>query len=391
MPCAEAQESGDQPAQTESEDERASIPAGKIAAAALLVVAGWLVYCRLTFHSPARFMAVIDNCPLTFCDFANHYLPMGRHVFDRTGPVPGFLYSPFFALLVALVAPLSDTGAVIAWGVLQAGLTLLLLVVPRWLVRRPGLAAAALYVFLFLSAFPVLHNFKWGQISVLVTLCVLGSLALWQRGHAVAAGLLLAFATSIKFYPAWFALALLMRRDWRALSAYAAFCTLFLVAVPTAALGPQATLTFYLEVLAQLRTAADGMLNDVNSQSLEGLLARFCYSVDSPWPTSLSLFEPVRWSVLAVALAAVWFSLRRTEGGETPAFFILFCALPFVTPTSWPHYFAYLPAAFLYLLLGLPAGGLRRGLVVSLVSVAAVLSNVVFWQVWNNRITYSYW
>ena len=69
---------------------------------------------------------------------------------------------------------------------------------------------------------------------------------------------------------------------------------------------------------------------------------------------------------------------------------VLFCVLPFVTPTSWPHYFVYLPAAFLYLLTSLPAGGRRRGFVVALVVVAAVLSNGVFWQVWNNRITYSY-
>jgi len=317
-----------------SRDEKAGVAAGQFAAVVLLLVAVWLVYLRVTFHSLTRFMAVIDTCPLTFCDFANHYLPMGRHVFDRTGPVPGFLYTPFFALLVALVAQLSDTGAVIAWGVAQVGLTILLLVVPRRLVRRPGLAAAALYVFLFLSAFPVLHNFKWGQISVLVTLCVLGSLALWQRGHAVVAGFLLAFATSIKFYPAWFALALLLRRDWRALSAYAVFCALFLVAVPAVALGPHATLQFYLDVLAQLRVRADGMLNDVNSQSLEGLLTRLCYSAGSPWPTSLSLFEPVRWGVLAVALPSVWLSLRRAKGGEMRAFLILFCALPFVTPTS---------------------------------------------------------
>ena len=259
------------------------------------------------------------------------------------------------------------------------------------MVRPPArLAAAALYVFLFLSAFPVLHNFKWGQISILVTLCVLGSLALWQRGHAVAAGFLLAFATSLKFYPAWFAIALLLRRDWRALSAYAAFCVLFLVAVPAVALGPHATLQFYLDVLAQLRERTVGTLNDVNSQSLEGLLTRLCYSVGSPWATSLSLFEPIRWSVLAVALPSTWYALQRTEGGETSAILILFCALPFVTPTSWPHYFVYLPVAFLYLLLGLPADGPRRGLIISLVAVAALLSNVVFWQVWNNRTTYSY-
>lgn len=371
-------------------DTGVALPVGRFAVLSLAIVAGWLVYCRLTFHSLARFMTVVDHCPVTFCDFANHYLPMSRQVLAGTGPVPGFLYPPFFALLLLPFAPLPDAAATFAWGAVQAGLAGLLLVAPLWLVRRPGLGAAALGVFLSVSAFPMLHNFKWGQISVLVTLCVLGALALWQRGRPVAAGLLLALATSIKLYPAWFALALLLRRDWRALASYAAFCLLFLGVVPALALGPSAALRFYQDGGVLLHLSLGMQVNDINSQSLEGLLARLCYSVNSPWPTTLSLFEPIRWSVLAITLPAVWWSLRRREGGEVPAFLVLFGTLPFVTPTSWPHYFVYLPAAFVYLLHTLPPRGARRFVVIALVAVAAVVSNGVFWQAWNDRTSYSY-
>jgi hypothetical protein len=289
-----------------------------------------------------------------------------------------------------LAAPLSDAGALVAWGVVQVALTFLLLATSPSIVRRPGLGLFAVYVFLFLSSFPVLHNFKWGQVSVLVTLCVLGALALWQRGHALAAGFLLAFATSIKFYPAWFALLLLMRRDWRALSYYAAFSALFLVVLPTAVLGADATLQFYLDVIVQLRIGSEWMKNDANSQSLVGLFTRLRSDVDGPWPTTLAFIEPIRWTVLAVSIAASWFSLRRAEGGEIPATLIMFCALPFVIQSSWPHYFVYLPTAFLYLLLNLPTGGLWRGGVVLLVVVAAVLSNVVFWQAWGNAVLFAH-
>lgn len=371
-------------------DTGVALPAGRFAGLALAIAAGWLVYCRLTFHSLARFMAVVDHCPVTFCDFANHYLPMGRQILAGTGPVPGFLYPPFFALLLLPFAPLPDAVATFAWGAVQAALAGLLLVAPLWLIRRPGLGEAALCVFLSVSAFPMLHNFKWGQVSVLITLCVLGALALWQRGRPVAAGLLLAFATSIKLYPAWFALALLARRDWRALASFAAFCVLFLGVVPALALGPSATLRFYQDGGTLLRLGLDLQVNDVNAQSLQGLLTRFCYSVNSPWPTTLSLFEPIRWSVLAISLPAAWLWLRRREGGEVPAFLVLFATLPFVTPTSWPHYFVYLPAAFVYLLHARPRRGARRFLVVALVAVAAVVSNGVFWQVWNDRTSYSY-
>ncbi|MFN8179594.1 MAG: glycosyltransferase family 87 protein [bacterium] len=364
---------------TDSEKAK-TLSARRLAVAGASVALVFLVYCRLTFRSLAGFMAALDHCPDTFCDFGRHYLPMARQVFDGTGPVEGFFYSLFFALLLVPLTRLSDGGALVTWGVLQALLAAALLAVPLTRARRPSFAVAWLYIALFFSSHAVLHNFKWGQVSVLITLCVLAALALWQRGHSVAAGFLLALATSIKLYPAWFVLVPLMRRDWRMLGSFAASCLILLVIVPVAAVGADPAFRFHVAVAEQLRSRMGLLVGDPNSQSLQGLIERLCYQPRSPWSTHLPLVGPLRWGTLAVAVGAAWTSLRRAGDDATASFLILFCALPFVTPTSWPHYFVYLPAAFLYLLTELPRRPLQRSAVLVLLVAAALLSSIFCWQ-----------
>jgi alpha-1,2-mannosyltransferase len=363
----------------------------RLAVAAAAIGAAWFLYYALTFRSLHVFMAVLDHCPETFCDFVRHYLPMGRHVFDGRGPVTGFLYSPFFALLLAPLAKLPDGAALLVWGVLQVLLAVGLLVVPLARPRRPSLVAACVYVALFFSAHALLHNFKWGQVSVPLTLGVLAALAARQRGHAVAAGVLLAVAASVKFYPAVFALVPLLRRDGRMLAAFAATCLILLVALPWTLLGWEETIRLYAGVASQLRTDLDRLAADPNSQSLQGVLGRLGSRERGVWSAMAAGEELLRWGGLAAVLGGVWVSLRREGDDGTTAFMLLFCALPLLTPTSWPHYFVHLPAAFLVLLTELPRRPLARGAVLALLVAAAALSSILCWRVMGSRLAYAYW
>jgi hypothetical protein len=250
-------------------------------AIALVIAAAWLVYDAVTFRSLARFMAVLDHCPRTFCDFVTYYLPMSRHLFDGTGPIPFYFYSPFFAILMLPLAALADPVATVVWGVIQVVLSAVLIALPLGLVTRAGERLRPLHVLIAMSSFPLLHNFKWGQISVLVTCALFGAWWCLERGRRIPAALLLALATSLKFYPAWFAIVPLARRDWRTLGWYALFCAAFLALVPALFLGPGAALRFYQGIAIELR-AASTMALDPNSQSLDGVLGRLCYSVDIP-------------------------------------------------------------------------------------------------------------
>ena len=363
---------------------------GPFLAAAVGVVGAWLVYYAVTFRSLAQFMAVLDHCPRTFCDFATYYLPMSRHLFDGTGPIPYYLYAPFFAILLLPLAPLSDPAALVVWGVVQAVLSALLIVLPLGLVTRAGYRLRLLHVLIAMSSFPLLHNFKWGQISVPITCAVFGSWWCLERGRRIPAALLLALATSLKLYPAWFAIVPLLRRDGRTLGWYSLFCAAFLGLVPTLFLGPGGAVTFYQGLANELHGAM-GMATDLNSQSLDGVLGRLCYSEDSPFKPTADLITPIRWAVLPLSLAAAWWSVRRSRDGGLAALLILFCVLPFVTPSSWPHYFVYLPAATLYLFAEASLRGASRWPIAALAALAAILEGLPCWQLFGTWQAYSSW
>jgi Glycosyltransferase family 87 len=380
------------PAEAKAEQPDANSPRahGRFVLAALAIVAAWLVYDGVAFRSLAQFMMVVDHCPQPFCDFATYFLPMSRHLFDGTGPIPYYLYAPFFAILLLPLALLSDPAAIAMWGVVQVALSALLIVLPLVLVTRAGFRLSLLHVFIAMSSFPLLHNFKWGQISVPVTCALFGAWWCLERGRRFPAALLLAFATSLKFYPGWFAIVLLMRREWRTLGWFALLCAAFLVVLPVLFLGPGGTLTFYQGLANELHGAM-GMALDPNSQSLDGVLGRLCYTEGSPFKPTADLITPIRWIVLPLSLAAAWWALRPARDTSLAALLILFCALPFVTPSSWPHYFVYLPAAALFLFSMAGTRGAWRWPIVALATLAAIAQSLPCWQVFGSWQDYSSW
>lgn len=104
-------------------------------------------------------------------------------------------------------------------------------------IWRLGLVA------LWALSLPFLHGLYSGQTNGLVLLAIVGSLALWQRGHSRSAGLLLAAAALTKVYPGLVALLWVRERDLRALLGFA----IGLVAgwlIPLAAFGVQPALDY---------------------------------------------------------------------------------------------------------------------------------------------------
>jgi hypothetical protein len=127
----------------------------------------------------------IDFCPRLFCDFVDYYYPMGEAIF-RTGlPVPGFLYSPFNAILLAVLPPLGLTASLVLWGGLQVLFVILYLLLFRRLVPA-GLRLQLLFVALALSSFPLLLNFVGGSVSVFTIVALLGLLVVNEGGHRAA-------------------------------------------------------------------------------------------------------------------------------------------------------------------------------------------------------------
>ena len=316
-------------------------------------VAGLAAACALhlaTWRSLADFVRRVDEYRLLFADFVLQYRPAAQEVLTSGAPYPGYYYSAFFALALAPLAGVADPHALWIWGALQiAGALLLAILCVRF--SPPAFAGAALFVF-FTSA-PVLHNFKWGQISVFVTVMVYACFLALQSGRAKGAALLLAFAAAIKYYPAVFLLPLLAQGRLRFAIALAAFLALFFLVVPAAVLGPEKSIEFLR--LSRESWARDSARHvaDINSQYFPHVVERWQQAMRGPFapiPAGPSTERRVLAALgiaafAGAALLAIRTFARGTKREAVRSASLLFAAVPFLLPTSWPHYFAFLPCA----------------------------------------------
>ncbi|MBM4423756.1 MAG: DUF2029 domain-containing protein [Chloroflexi bacterium] len=165
---------------------------------AALIALLLFAYYAFTWRNVYNFRAAMDVCAQPFCDFAAFYYPMGEAIFQTKLPIEGFVYSPFIAILLAAFPPFGLDASLLLWGILQAVFFIFCLFAFRQLVPAK-LPIQLLFVALALSSFPLLHNFKWGQVGVFTTVPILGVLLFLERGHRAFAAALLVFAASFKF------------------------------------------------------------------------------------------------------------------------------------------------------------------------------------------------
>jgi hypothetical protein len=258
--------------------------------------------------------AIGGSCGELFCDFVIYYYPMGEAIFGAGLPVSGFLYSPFIALLLAVFPPLGLDASLVLWGILQV-----------------------LFVALVLSSYPVLLNFLGGQVSVFITVALLGMLVLYERGRRTAAAGLLAFAVSFKFYPIIFLALFVARRDTLFLLHAVAACGVLLFAVPGVLLGAGDTLSFYGDLLDALRDSSWVVANP-HSQYLPHVALRVADA-----SAHLTILRWIAFGVAAANMGLLFLVQRaRLRHADLWSFQLVFLTFPFVLKTSWPHDFAFL-------------------------------------------------
>ena len=237
--------------------------------AGLILGSYWLLWGSID-----GFVNAIDHGEQLFGDFQRFYYPMGEVLFAEKWPVRGYYYTSFFALGLSLVALLPLAAATVLWGFLQVGWAAVFYYVSgRYLL---GLSARGMMVYwlLLLASFPLLHNFKWGQVSVLVTLGVVAAFALHQRGRSALGGIALALVTCIKYYPGAFVVYFLVRRDGRFLAAFGIGLLGFYCLLPAALLGP-GDWWYFERASAQSLPEAARLLRDFNTQYFVHVLNRW--------------------------------------------------------------------------------------------------------------------
>lgn len=158
----------------------------------------------------------------------------GGDPYHPTGPFMPYVYAPW---MLPLFVPWALLPWDVAWFVWRGGTILLLLWTMEWAYRRRPLATAIVVVLL---AFPIAANLDTGNIDLPLTL------GLWaaQSTGPVAAGLLWALATWMKWVPAPFWLILAPRgRAW-ALAWLAVSAVLSLLLLPLTILQLEALFGF---------------------------------------------------------------------------------------------------------------------------------------------------
>jgi len=319
--------------------------------AQLAVAVACLGLLRLRWHSLREFVLAIDHGDVLFADFVNHYYPTVRDGLRSGAPAGGFFYPAGFAALLSPFALLGADAAKVVWGVVQAGCLVFAAttLVQRIVPERPWLAVVG--TALTVTSIPVLHDLKWGQVSLPILAAAGGAFLLYARGRRRnGPAALLAIAAGIKGYPLVFLGWFVARGDGRFFLRAAIACFVTLVVLPAVIMGPAHALFFQRVSTGAVLGAADGVLRDFNSQYAPAVLGRYQGGWDATSVDIRAIGELASKGMLVV-IAALVALLARTrskplEGRrDMLAFVLVACSVPFWLRTSWSHYFVHLPMA----------------------------------------------
>jgi len=283
-------------------------------------------------------------------------------------------YPPLVRLLLLPFTWLPPYPAYLLWSALTIGAYLLLLV---WLKRTLDLHFTVPWLCLVsglaVGWYPLWAHLALGQISVFLTLCVLGGWLALRRGHEWGCGIAWGLACALKLFPGLLLIYLLLRQRWRgagamALTAAAGFL------LPLLAL-PDLSLPYLMEVISSNATLYT--LYPVNV-SLHGVFSRLL--LDNPWFQPLAEAPTLAlalWGLASLGVGAVWawqvWHLPRTDCADSFALAYTCIAMILLSPLSWQHSFPLLLLPFGLLLRALlerPEEGLRRAILLTWVCFA---------------------
>ncbi len=310
-----------------------------------------------------KLVASTDRPAKVFEDFQAYYYPASQFIFKNAKPLGGYFYTPAFAIFLHDLM-WSGLDPLLLWQVLQVAWVIMLLLPGYYLAVLAGRKS---YLYWYLSAvllsFPVYHNCKWGQVSVLIAVLTIFSLVAAEKGHKFLAGSVLALAALIKYYPAFLLAGFLLKKDYRPVVGFAATSLVLGLILPGMLLGFAPTIDFYRLSLAEMDYAIDWVAADANSQYFAHVVLRLA-GLGHDMKGLVSLVGLI---LTAVVLLRMFLrkNLSATLFWQDMAKLLLL--MPMLINTSWPHYFVWLPFCGMLAISLAPHNQLR------LLSVAALL------------------
>jgi hypothetical protein len=288
-------------------------------------------------------------------------------------------HPPTSVLLAVPFAGLDYPDAVLAWNLLS----LVALAISLWLMNRRLAIASSPWALLPLVAYllvcgPFRQQMFQGQLNLVLLLLLTGTWAADRAGRPLLAGTLLGTATAIKLFPGFVVVYLLLRRDWRAVTATAVSFAI-LTGVTAAILGVAAYSDYVRDVLPQVAAYQSDWLN----ASFAGFWSRLFnptshQNIVIPLWTSPALAAggtlACRLALLALLVCSLWRMQTRAE--RDLGFGLVLLAMLLVSPVAWDHYFLLLFLPVIVIWQRLPSVGLTRWL---FLIIPAILSLNMGW------------
>ena len=299
--------------------------------------------------------SAFDHCPGLGCDFITTFYAQGVAVVTPPFHIaPFWRLPPFAALVFAPFGTMSLAAAARVWMALNVALAVVLIAMCARELDGPGrVARVAIAIALVAASLPVLHDIKWGQVSLLVCVGTIAALRS-RRAGPVGLGLLTAF----KVYPLAYAVAPLAERGWKTLAATFACAIGFGALLPLLLLGPDRTMALATNMLATAPGSGDWenhrSIVFYGGQSLGASIERWFHDgrhigLSRTEGLVASLPAPVAMAVAVLAsiavLAATTIRLARRCLGPAHAAALCLTGVTLVVPPAWHHYFAFLPFA----------------------------------------------
>jgi hypothetical protein len=198
---------------------------------------------------------------------------------------------------------------------------------------------------------------------------VVAMLQAWRKGRDVAAGLLLALATSFKVTPALFFVYLIYKRSWRAFGSAILGMFLFVVVVPSAIIGPKFNyecLTTWCHRMVTPFVVNNEMSGTEINQSMPGVMVRLLTDVKTGSKrydihhdlNVASLSSPmVRRGVKLMAIGLVLLlgviCTTRLRDRNDPRLLgevaLVVLTMLFISERSWKHHYVTLLIPYTYL------------------------------------------
>ncbi len=361
----------------------------------VVMLLGISAYYWFEWRTLANFIGSMDNNLEFMGDFLVYFYPMGQQILHGYTPVPGYYYTSFFALLLVPIGMLLPHSAIVVWGAIQFVCLAALCIISANLLHLSRPLGKLLCVGLYVTCFPVLHNINWGQVSILITLLVVAAFYAYAKNMRVLAGILLACAAAIKYYPLLFLVYFILKRDVRTCMAFIVAAFVFYFAFPATVLG----IDKWLEFERIARTALlhkEVILGDVNSQYIASVGLRWIGVISSQdaADSAVKILSFLGYGIALSCIAMVWLLQQRPQCEKYGLpMVVIFLSIPFLIKTSWPHYFVYLPicqmAVFSYYAASFRTYGLSAKMLGSLPVLSISLSSIFMFNLFPDWIIYN--